>query len=101
MPQPQGQQQPNMPTQVIDTFNRNEVNQVMAQQTELVRTVRDLQNAVIDVQQKANHISQNTRNSGQQQQQQQTNPAHLQNIADDIKNFRFEINNAIRNVSLL
>lgn len=85
-----------------DTFNRMEVNQVMNQQNELVRSVRDLQNSVIDVQQKANLISQTVKNpppQAQPQAQLQQNLAtsgQMQQIADDLKNFRFEMNSMIR-----
>lgn len=41
--QQQQQQQQGSNLQQIDTFNRMEVNQVMQQQNELVRSIRDIQ----------------------------------------------------------
>lgn len=60
-------------------------------------------NSVVDVQQKTNFISQHVNKPNQQQQPPQVaqqvpqiQPQQIQTIADDLKNFRFEMNNQMR-----
>lgn len=88
--------------QQIDTFNRLEVNQVMNQQNEIVRSIRDIFNSVVDVQQKTNIITANVNKPNQQQQQQvqqQPNPIQtqqIQQLSDELKAFRHEMNSQMR-----
>ena len=62
-------------------------------------------NSVVDVQQKANFISQNVNRPTQApqvaQQVPQVQPQQIQALADDLKNFRFEMNNQMKFVRSL
>ena len=91
-----GQQQ--QPQAVIDTFRRDEVNHLMNQQNDLVKTVRDIYASVTEVQRKTNFLSDqaNLKTNQQQQQQQPASGGGLdvalaQQINENIKTLKYEI----------
>jgi len=61
---------------------------------------------VIDVQQKANYISNTVRTQGQpgqptyQDKENQVQPGQVQRIIDDVANFRHEMNMLVRQVNM-
>lgn len=91
----QTQQQPQAQAQVpqIDTFRRDEVNLVMNQQNELVRSIRDIYNSVLDVHRKTNQLHE--RPLPQQLPAHQTiDPYQYQQLTESLKSIRQDIANA-------
>ena len=82
---------------VIDTIKRDEVNQVLMQQNELVKTMRELSSAMGDVQRRTTLLQENSArpNSAQNVNVQPIiDPAVLQQINDGVKNLRFDVINS-------
>jgi len=88
------QQQINTQGKQIDTFTRLEANQVMSQQNELVKSIRDIQASINAIQKKTNYLNDNSNGH-------QVNvPDHsgtLNQIKDGIQNFRLEITQMLNN----
>lgn len=78
------QQQVNTQVKPVDTFNRQEVSQVMSQQNELVKNIRDIQSSINDIHKKTNSLSGGQANSG--------DSAALNHIKDGLQTFRQEVN---------
>ena len=94
--QQQQQQQQQQPQAVIDTFRRDEVNHLMNQQNDLVKTVRDIYASVTEVQRKTNFLSDQANLKTNQQQQQPASGGGLdvalaQQINENIKTLKYEI----------
>ncbi len=100
-----GQQQ--QPQAVVDTFRRDEVNHLMNQQNDLVKTVRDIYASVTEVQRKTNFLSDQANLKTNQQQQQHQQPASgggldvalAQQINENIKTLKYEIASQTAKVS--
>jgi mannose-binding lectin 1 len=104
-----GQQQQQPAQVVVDTFRRDEVNHLMNQQNDLVKTIREIYLSVSDVHRKTSLLSDQAalnmnnnnnaqRPNNQQQPQVQANPqdsALIQQVSTDMRNLKLEMTNQV------
>lgn len=77
--------------QMVDNIKREEVNLILQQQGDLVRTMKELQNSVLDVQRRTVSLE-NSR-----QQNSNGDQTALKQIQDGLANLRFDVINSKQN----